>query len=71
MRATLLASATAASFGGLRATRFRNQGEGLTLSLRTCSITEVAPTVMVRRKAWSPARVTTPSRILPAVEWYF
>src|ERR1700691_891818 len=48
-----------------------SQGEGLPRALLTCWITAVAPLTKVPRKASSPARVMTPSRCLPAVEWSF
>ena len=71
MRAFLLASATAASFGGLRAIRSSSQRECRPRPLRACWITAVAPATRTLRKASSPARVITPSRVLPAVEWSF
>src|SRR6202171_4991732 len=43
MRAILLASATAASFGGLRFTRATSQGDGWPRPCRTCWIPAVAP----------------------------
>src|SRR5258707_15782442 len=71
MRAILLASATAASFGGLRFSRASNQGDGRPRPLRTCWITAVAPATNGLRKTSSPARVILPSLVLPAVEWAF
>src|SRR5258708_22436593 len=70
MRAILLASATAASFGGLRFSRASNQGDGRPRPLRTCWITAVAPATNSLRKTSSPARVILPSLVLPAVGWY-
>src|SRR6476620_12516292 len=69
MQAVLLANATAASLGGLRLRRSISQGEGCPFPRRTCWITAVAPRISVLRKVSSPARVITPSRVLPAVEW--
>src|ERR1700730_2373158 len=66
-RAILLASATAANFGGLRLRRSTIQGEPRP-PRRTCLITAVAPTTNTLRKASSPALVMTPSLTLPAVE---
>src|SRR5258708_4756569 len=71
MRAVLLASATAASLGGLRLTSATSHGEGRPRPLRTCWITEVAPATNTLRKASSPAFVIAPSRPLPAVECSF
>ena len=67
MRAILLASATAANFGGLRLRSSTSQGDPRPLR-RTCWITAVAPTTSTLRKVSSPARVMTPSLTLPAVE---
>ena len=47
MRAVLLASATAASFGGLRLMRPTSQGDGRPPPFLTRWITEVAPTTRV------------------------
>ena len=68
MRAVLLASATAASFGGLRLTSAVSQGDGFPCAFLACWITAVAPTTKTPRNASSPARVMTPRRCLPAVE---
>ena len=70
MRAVLLASATAANFGGLRLRSSVSQGDGLPPRW-ACRITVVAPTTSTLRNAWSPARVIPPSLTLPAVEWSF
>jgi len=67
MRAVLLASATAASFGDLRLRSAASQGEARPLR-RACWITAVAPTTSTLRSASPPARVMTPSLTLPAVE---
>jgi hypothetical protein len=67
IRAVLLASATAASFGDLRLSSAVSQGDALPLR-RACWITEVAPTTSTLRNVSSPARVITPSLTLPAVE---
>src|SRR6202051_1858119 len=69
MRAILLASATAASLGGLRFSRASSQGDGRPRPFRTCWITAVAPATNSLRKTSSPARVILPSLVLPAVEW--
>src|SRR2546423_14869748 len=69
MRAILLASATAASFGGLRFSRASSQRDGWPRPRRTCWITAVAPATSTLRKNSSPARVILPSRVLPAAEW--
>src|ERR1700720_3894534 len=61
MRAILLASATAASFGGLRLRRSTSQGESAPRPYRICRITAVAPTTSTLRNASSPARGITPS----------
>ena len=68
MRAFLLASATAASFGALRLSRSTSQGEGWP---GPASLAGSPPWRRHQnaRKASSPARVMTPSRVLPAVEW--
>src|SRR5216110_2979293 len=71
MRAILLASATAASFGGLRFSKASNQADGRPRPFRTCWITAVAPATSRLRKTSSPARVILPSLVLPAVEWSF
>src|SRR3954453_9449157 len=73
MRASLLASATATSFGGLRWRRSRIQAMSPVplrqRPSRTRLIRAVAPTTSTLRSASSPARVIPPSRTLPAVEW--
>src|SRR5438045_9026506 len=69
MRAILLASATAASLGGLRYSSATSQGDGWPRPRRTCWITAVAPATNRLRKTSSPARVILPSLVLPAVEW--
>src|SRR2546423_10973237 len=69
MRAILLASATAASLGGLRFSSATSQGDGWPRPRRTCWITAVAPATNRLRKTSSPARVILPSLVLPAVEW--
>src|ERR1700742_1603973 len=68
MRAVLLASATAAHFGDLRLRISTSQGDAFP-PRRTCLITAVAPTTSTLRNPSSPARVITPSLVLPAVEW--
>src|SRR5713101_5379319 len=63
----LLASATAASFFGLRANNPRSHAEarpGL-----ACWMTAVAPSTSSRRRLSSPSRLILPSRCLPAVEF--
>src|SRR2546429_2674520 len=67
MRAILLASATAASLGGLRFSSATSQGDGWPRPRRTCWITAVAPATNRLRKTSSPARVILPSLVLPAV----
>src|SRR2546430_10055922 len=67
MRAILLASATAASLGGLRFSSATSQGDGRPRPRRTCWITAVAPATNRLRKTSSPARVILPSLVLPAV----
>src|SRR5262249_5248207 len=69
MRAVLLARATAASLGFLRLTSPSSQAAGLPLPRCTCWTTDMAPQTRRRRRSSSPARVITPSRVLPAVEW--
>ena len=49
MRAVLLASATAASFGGLRASSATSQGDGRPRPFIACWITEVAPATRTLR----------------------
>src|SRR5256886_12760846 len=71
MRAILLASATAASLGGLRFSSATSQGDGRPRPRRTCWITAVAPATNRVRKTSSPARVILPSLVLPAVGWAF
>src|ERR1700726_1175945 len=72
MRAILLASAIAASFGDdLRASRASNQGDAWPRPCLACWITAVAPATNTLRNISSPARVIVPSRVLPAVEWSF
>src|SRR2546430_3326463 len=71
MRAFLLASATAASLGGLRFSSATSQGDGRPRPRRTCWITAVAPATNRLRKTSSPARVILPSLVLPAVGWAF
>ncbi len=72
MRAILLASAIAASFGGLRASKLVSHGIArLVVPRRAVLTTEVAPTTSKLRSVSSPARVIRPSRVLPAVEWSF
>src|SRR2546430_3826950 len=68
MRAIWLASATAASLGGLRFSSATSQGDGRPRPRRTCWITAVAPATNRLRKTSSPARVILPSLVLPAVE---
>src|SRR5256886_15392999 len=67
MRAFLLASATAASLGGLRFSSATSQGDGRPRPRRTCWITAVAPATNRLRKTSSPARAILPSLVLPAV----
>src|SRR2546429_1049366 len=71
MRAILLASATAASLGGLRFSSATSQGDGRPRPRRTCWITAVAPATNRLRKTSSPARVILPSLVLPAGGWAF
>src|SRR5437762_13990995 len=71
MRAILLASATAASLGGLRFSSATSQGDGWPRPRRTCWITAVAPATNRLRKTSSPARVILPSLVLLAVERSF
>jgi hypothetical protein len=69
MRAVLLASATAATLGGLRLSSSTSHGEGLPRLLLACWMQVVAPLTSTARKRSSPARVMPPSLCLPAVEW--
>src|SRR3981189_3538107 len=71
MRAILLASATAASFGVLRSRSSRSQPDPRLRFPLACLTTEVAPTTSSRRKLSSPARVILPSLVFPAVKWSF
>src|SRR6202790_3980864 len=71
MRAILLASATAASFGGLRFSKAISQGDGGPRPCLPSWIPAVAPATSTLRNLSSPARVILPSRVLPAVEWSF
>jgi len=67
IRAILLASATAASFFDLRASKASSHSEvrpGL-----AARITAVAPITSKRRKSSSPARLILPSFCRPAVEF--
>src|SRR2546427_10956297 len=66
MRAILLASATAASLGGLRFSSATSQGDGRPRPRRTCWITAVAPATNRLRKTSSPARAILPSLVFPA-----
>src|SRR5260221_7197438 len=67
MRDFLLASATAASFGGLRASSASSQGGDERPRPRlACWITAVAPATNTLRNLSSPARVILPSRVFPA-----
>src|SRR2546429_1127185 len=66
MRAILLASATAASLGGLRFSSATSQGDGRPRPRRTCWITAVAPATNRLRKTSAPARVILPSLVFPA-----
>ena len=68
MRANLLASATATSFGGLRPRSAASQAVGLCLPLRTCLSRAVAPTMSTDRRAESPAFVIPPCLMRPPVE---
>ncbi len=69
MRAVLLASATAATLGGLRLSSSTSHGEGLPRLFLACWMQVVAPLTSTARKRSSPARVMPPSLCLPAVEW--
>ena len=68
MRAALLASATAASLGGLRLTSDTSQGGAPALPRLTCWMTEVAPHMKSDLSVSSPARVILPGLALPPVE---
>src|SRR5258708_5879711 len=69
VRAILLASATAASFFGLRASKLTSHGEALPgLAKR---ITAVAPSTNNLRSAASPCRLIAPSRRRPPDEFSF
>ena len=68
MRAILLASATAASLRGLRASKASSQGEASLAPGRTWRITALAPTTSRVRSRRLPARLMRPSRVLPPVE---
>ena len=67
MRAILLASATAASFFGLRASNPKSHGAAR--PRLACWITAVAPSTSNRRRLSSPSRLILPSRCLPPVEF--
>src|SRR5439155_15967021 len=67
-RAILLANATATSLAGLRLRRSSNQGGEYPRPFSACWITAVAPATSTLRNVSSPARLITPSRVLPAVE---
>src|SRR5438477_7048567 len=73
MRAILFASATAATFFGLRASNFESHGTAWPFLPRrpfsACWITAVAPSTSNRRKPSSPSRLILPSRCLPPVEF--
>src|SRR6266478_3529169 len=73
MRANLLASATAASFGGLRLRSCSTHAESMLrpLPFCRCLMTAVAPTTNALRRPSSPARVMTPSLTLPAGRMIF
>jgi hypothetical protein len=66
-RAILLASATAASFFGLRASNPKSHGEARPLLARW--MTAVAPSTSSRRRLSSPSWLILPGRCLPAVEF--
>src|SRR5882724_5072546 len=66
-RAILLASATAASFFGLRASNPKSHGETRPLLARW--MTAVAPSTSSRRRLSSPWWLILPGRCLPAVEF--
>src|SRR2546430_15504199 len=66
MRAILLASATAASLGGLRFSSATSQGDGWPRPRRTCWITAGAPSTNKPPKTSSPARGILASPGLPA-----
>src|SRR5271155_2280154 len=76
MRAVLLASATAASFFGLRASNPNSHDEARPVGLwpaglprgLACWITAVAPNTSNRGKSSSPCRLILPGRDFPAVE---
>src|SRR6266403_529634 len=74
MRATLLASATAASFGGLRFSKASNQADGRPRPRRTCWITAVAPATSRLRNTpatftgqWVPRSVSHLGSIDPTI----
>lgn len=71
MRANLLASAPATSFGDLRSKRPASHGVGLCRPALMCLSSAVAPTTKTDRSAESPALVMPPWRIRPPVEWSF
>ena len=72
MRAILLASATAASLRGLRASSARNHSVICRPPGRTAAlITEVAPVTSSTRNRSLPARLIPPIRCLPPVECSF
>src|ERR1700730_15234537 len=66
-RAILLASATAVSFFGLRASNPKSHGEARPLLARW--MTAVAPSTSSRRRLSSPSWLILPGRCLPAVEF--
>src|SRR5271166_6787526 len=65
MRASLLASATATSFGGLRLRSCASQDASAPwlLEFPRCLMTAVAPATSTLRKPSSPARVMTPRMV--------
>src|SRR5579863_2659005 len=67
MRAILLASATAASLFGLRASKLSNQGEAWPALAKR--IRAVAPSTKSLRKVSSPWRLIFPGRRRPPVEF--
>src|SRR6266568_5557652 len=68
-RAILLASATAASFRGRRASNWMSQGEARPGLANW--ITVVAPSTKRRRRLSSPCRLIRPGRDRPPVEFSF
>ncbi len=67
MRANVLASATATSFGSFCSSSAASHGVDLCRPAQTCLRRAVAPTINVDRSAESPAFVIPPNFCLPTI----